>query len=557
MACHNADMQAALLKGKSTVAVETAVLCLVNEHRAANGAPPLVLNERLQAVARKHAEDAARLRWWPESGGPQAHVSPEDNLSKEERIRKAGYCSGDPSVPRNENCYNWQYHGNPPDRADTPLAAVQWWMRSDLHRETLLNKSYRETGVAVVPGLAAKRYKKEKDGTITLIPDTEGAIFVQTFGGCPRDVTWHSLSGTIFEPALVMSYENDNSDRADRLVVFVRGGDAGLWHIRQTAPSNGWDPAWSGRGRPKLPTGQTSAVVNGPGVGLNSDGRLEAFVQGADGALWHIWETPAKTSWGDWASLGLPRSRSSTQAEVRITATPSVARNEDGRLEVFVRGSDGALWHTWQTPTKTGWGGWESLGGQLGESPVGVGRNKDGRLELFVRWADGGVRHAWQAAKNSPFVSGWARLGSSSRPTITSRPAVTRTSDGRLEVFARGTDNALWHIWQTAPGAAFVQSWESRGGVIVDSPAVEKNANGRLEVFARGADNNLWHIWQTDPNGIWAGWQRLGGRQFLGAPHVSRNRDGRLEVFVTGTGQDLLHTWQTAPNNGWHGWFGS
>jgi hypothetical protein len=32
-----------------------------------------------------------------------------------------------------------------------------------------------------------------------------------------------------------------------------------------------------------------------------------------------------------------------------------VSRNADGRLEAFVRGTDGALWHTWQTAPGNGW----------------------------------------------------------------------------------------------------------------------------------------------------------------------------------------------------------
>ncbi|MEW2401774.1 hypothetical protein [Streptomyces sp. NPDC046862] len=48
-----------------------------------------------------------------------------------------------------------------------------------------------------------------------------------------------------------------------------------------------------------------------------------------------------------------------------ITMAPTVFRNADGRLEVFARGTDGALWHTWQTRPNGGWGGWATLGGQV------------------------------------------------------------------------------------------------------------------------------------------------------------------------------------------------
>ena len=44
-------------------------------------------------------------------------------------------------------------------------------------------------------------------------------------------------------------------------------------------------------------------------------------------------------------------------------------------------------------------------------------------------------------------AAGWQPMGGK----ITTPPAAGSNKDGRIEVFARGTDNALWHIWQTAP----------------------------------------------------------------------------------------------------------
>jgi hypothetical protein len=134
-------------------------------------------------------------------------------------------------------------------------------------------------------------------------------------------------------------------------------------------------------------------------------------------------------------------------------ASSQVKQNFDGRLEVFARGTDNALWHIWQQPG--GWSAWAGLGGSLTGDP--------------------------QAGINA---------------------------DGRLEVFARGTDNALWHNWQTTAGGAW-QGWASLGGAIASDPQAGINADGRLEVFARGTDNALWHIWQQ-PGG-WSAWASLGG----------------------------------------------
>ena len=176
-----------------------------------------------------------------------------------------------------------------------------------------------------------------------------------------------------------------------------------------------------------------------------------------------------------------------------------------------------------------------------------VGHNADGRLEVFACGTDNALWHIWQTAPNNGW-SGWASLGG----VITTDPEVTRNADGRLEVFARGADNALWHIWQTAPNNGW-SGWASLGGVITTDPEVTRNADGRLEVFARGADDALWHIWQTAPNNGWSGWASLGG-VITSDPALATNADGRLEAFARGTDNALWHIWQTAPNNGWSGW---
>ncbi|MDX3135122.1 hypothetical protein PV367_36235 [Streptomyces europaeiscabiei] len=87
-----------------------------------------------------------------------------------------------------------------------------------------------------------------------------------------------------------------------------------------------------------------------------------------------------------------------------VERDPVVGHNADGRMEVFVRGLDGALWHIWhiwQVAPSSGWSGWESLGGGISD-PV-VGSNADGRMEVFARGLDGGLWHLWQSAPSN----GW------------------------------------------------------------------------------------------------------------------------------------------------------
>ncbi len=77
-------------------------------------------------------------------------------------------------------------------------------------------------------------------------------------------------------------------------------------------------------------------------------GAWRSFI-GADGALWHSWQLSAGGAWGTWNSLGAPSSSIQAQGD------PFVAENADGRLEAFVGGSDGNLWHTWQVTPGGEW----------------------------------------------------------------------------------------------------------------------------------------------------------------------------------------------------------
>ena len=61
-------------------------------------------------------------------------------------------------------------------------------------------------------------------------------------------------------------------------------------------------------------------------------------------------------------------------------------------------------------------------------------------------------------------------------------------------------------------------SMQTRGGC--------RTAALGLEVFVRGDDNALWHIWQMAPNNGWSGWASLGGN-FPADPAIFHNADGR------------------------------
>ena len=84
--------------------------------------------------------------------------------------------------------------------------------------------------------------------------------------------------------------------------------------------------------------------------------------------------------------------------------------------------------------------------------------------------------------------SNWESLGG----VITSAPAVASWAPNRLDCFARGTGNAMWHKWWD--GSKW-SGWESLGGVLSSAPAAVSWGPNRIDCFVRGTDNAMWHKW--------------------------------------------------------------
>jgi hypothetical protein len=136
----------------------------------------------------------------------------------------------------------------------------------------------------------------------------------------------------------------------------------------------------------------------------------------------------------------------------------------------------------------------------------------------------------------------WQSLGGG----LTSAPAICSWGSGRLDVFARGEDFALWHKRFTDGSWS---DWESLGGGLSSPPAAVSWGEGRIDVFVRGNDRALWHKWFTDSN--WSDWESLGGVLNFG-PAVSSWGPGRLDVFARGTDNTVFQ--RSFDEHNWIAW---
>jgi hypothetical protein len=238
-------------------------------------------------------------------------------------------------------------------------------------------------------------------------------------------------------------------DADGRLMLFVADGE--LWRLEQVAWSYGWS-GWQSHGGPAR-----HVPVTGPVTAARSgDGRIEVFVVDDQDALWNVSQTAPAGAWSAWKSLGAPGGGLADRA--------AVARSADGRMELFIRGSNGELYHRWQlwVGSPAVWSDWlseGSAGGGFVDHPV-LGRSGDGRLELFIVGADGNLWHRWQTTASNGW-SAWTSEGSAGGG-FAAAPAVHPSGDGRLELFVVGADGNLWHRWQTAASNGW-SAWTSHG----------------------------------------------------------------------------------------------
>jgi hypothetical protein len=305
-------------------------------------------------------------------------------------------------------------------------------------------------------------------------------------------------------------------------------------------------------------------------LAANEDGRLELFTHaplGSGAALWHASQTAPN---GDWSSL----SPFGDAPAGSFFGAFDVAQNKDGRLEVAVLGGDHAVWHRWQTAPNGDWSDWSSLGhpgGPLVEAgPLVLARNGDGRLEVFTAASDGAMWHRWHRVGGGGWVDDWSSLGGPGGlpPAYSQGPVVGQNGDGRLELFAVARSGMLWHRWQRVGGGGWAD-WSSLGSAdedkFPDGLAVAANADGGLVLVAtlgpRSAPPFEWGLWQqvqTTPDGIWYSWSPLDhpSSGFGWDPTLGSNADGRLELvfshtsFPSGSG-GLYRLSQLSPNGDW------
>ncbi len=190
----------------------------------------------------------------------------------------------------------------------------------------------------------------------------------------------------------------------------------------------------------------------------------------------------------------------------------------------------------------------------------------------------------------------WERVDARSPVVMNSAPAVAR-SGSRIDVFFRGTDNALyykrfdslhWHsavkiggnvagaIGAVAQGSSGIirayyradnasirgcandgittewNLWSQLGGVLGSGPAAASGSGGNVDVFAVNSEGGIsqTYLWQ----GAWTPWTSRGapsGKRFSSPPAAFDTASGAHHVYCRADGGGI---WQLVHAGGWGAW---
>jgi hypothetical protein len=219
----------------------------------------------------------------------------------------------------------------------------------------------------------------------------------------------------------------------------------------------------------------TEAIAPGATGATELGGVAYIFARRDDGGVW-VRKTDGLWYSG-WSPLG------------GVTDAAPAAAGAGEFINIFVRGTDGALWVNRTTDGRT-YDGWHSLGDRLASSPAAVGSG--GRTHLFTRDEQGMI---------------WTRTSDDGRtfstPTLLGGPLVATpvavVEDGQIVLRGQGADGRLYSLTSRDDAQATTWGvWRSRGGLAQPLPAVTDQASPALtlDVGINFISTNNWQNYQ-------------------------------------------------------------
>lgn len=240
------------------------------------------------------------------------------------------------------------------------------------------------------------------------------------------------------------------TDAEGLIHVVARGIDRALWHIEQLRGADGaitWSE-WASLG---------GTLTSSPQIILDNEGLLHVFARGMNRALIMkqtiVAAEDLSVRWSSWVSLG----GNLASAPKAVVLSDSV-----GFLQIYARAADKGLWGLRQEldpdnldePIK--WSAWEGVGGSVSSGPASA-VNSFGNLDLFVRGTDKAIWHKQQIVVSEDGTEEWTAW-ENLNGIVSTAPSVAREEEGLVHVFVRGVDRSIWAKYHVR-GANSTVSW--------------------------------------------------------------------------------------------------
>ncbi|MFI1257188.1 hypothetical protein ACH4U6_25880 [Streptomyces netropsis] len=305
-----------------------------------------------------------------------------------------------------------------------------------------------------------------------------------------RDGSWADWEQFINVPNQVDGVPAALRDARGLLHIFWRDANSSLWWLRQKTVNADWAKPEEIASRTAGGQGETAVGVQGnPAPALNADGRISVFFHGTDGALWHVHQQGV-----DHASWSRPQSLCGSVGQSR--QAPGVARAGDGRLHAFVTNAAGEVDAVAQAEADATdeWGPYVRVSppnaGVTGSPSAATDANQ--RIRVF--WLSGTTAH--HAAQCAGYT-GWGASQALSGSAITT-PRAALAQDGRLEAFVLDSGKGLCVARQKAVNSSDFTSFESLNltGITGSHPITTTTSDNRIAVVARGSDQATWVVIQ-------------------------------------------------------------
>jgi hypothetical protein len=133
---------------------------------------------------------------------------------------------------------------------------------------------------------------------------------------------------------------------------------------------------------------------------------------------------------------------------------------------------------------------------------------------------------------------GWNRIPANA----TSGPSVVSRGTGRLDLVARGTDDAIY-LNQSFDAGGTWGGWTRIPAMAASGPGISSFSSGELDLWAMGQDSVLYGNESLNGGTSWSGWTRFAGMTMSSAPSgaVSLASGGTTDILVRGTDLNLYH----------------